>query len=87
MGELLPLDDKNFCPEDTLLWSDINFKNGKGIMIHIKVTKSKSKEGEFEDIFLLRVTGVALWPRCVPGGMYQGVLGQTQYFALLMGEA
>jgi hypothetical protein len=29
----------------------VKFDNGKGILLHIKVPKSKSKEGEFVDIF------------------------------------
>jgi hypothetical protein len=51
MGEILPVDEKGFCPEDTFLWSDVKFDNGKGILLHIKVPKSKSKEGDFVDIF------------------------------------
>jgi hypothetical protein len=51
MGELLPSHKTNFCPDDTLLWSDVKKMNDKHFLIHIKTPKNKTKEGEFVDIF------------------------------------
>ncbi len=39
-----------YNPFETLLWSDIKIFE-KSALLHIKVTKNCSKEGEFVDIF------------------------------------
>lgn len=51
MGELLPSHKTNFCPEDTLLWSDVKKLQEGNYLIHVKIPKNKTKEGEFVDIF------------------------------------
>jgi hypothetical protein len=50
-GELLPNNKHSFCPDDTLLWSDIKSLDENSFLIHVKTPKSKAKEGEFVDIF------------------------------------
>lgn len=50
-GEILAQNKFSFCPEDTLLWSDVKMLNEDSFLLHIKTTKSKAKEGEFVDIF------------------------------------
>jgi hypothetical protein len=50
-GELLSQNGRILNKKETLLWSDITF--GKDyVVIHIKVTKTKSKDGEYVDLFL-----------------------------------
>ena len=51
LGELLPSSEKNCNAADTLLWKDINFVSKDHILIHIKVSKSRSKGGDYIDIF------------------------------------
>jgi len=50
-GEILSSKENAFNPSETLLWSDIKFVEGVSALLHIKVTKNCSKEGEFVDIF------------------------------------
>jgi len=50
-GELLPKNKHSYCPEDTLLWSDIRTMDDDSFLIHVKTPKSKASEGEFIDIF------------------------------------
>jgi hypothetical protein len=49
-GEMLGTGEWKYNPYETLLWSDIKIFE-KSALIHIKVTKNCSKEGEFVDIF------------------------------------
>lgn len=58
MGELLCSSEKGFNPNDTLMWSDVKFVNDNHILIHVKCPKSKSKEGEFIDIFGFKNKGI-----------------------------
>ena len=49
-GEMLGTGEWKYNPYETLLWSDVKiFENSA--LLHIKVTKNCSKEGEFVDIF------------------------------------
>ena len=57
-GELLTQNKNSFCPEDTLLWSDIKSLDSNSYLIHVKTPKSKAKEGEFVDIFEFEEFGV-----------------------------
>jgi hypothetical protein len=57
-GELLPENKNSYCPDDTLLWSDIKSLNKDSFLIHVKTPKSKAKEGEFVDIFPFEGFGV-----------------------------
>ena len=50
-GEILSSKENAFNPSETLLWSDIKFIDNVSALLHIKVTKNCSKEGEFVDIF------------------------------------
>jgi hypothetical protein len=51
MGELLAAEEFSFDPSATLLWSDILLREDDSVLIHIKVPKSRVKEGEFIDLF------------------------------------
>lgn len=51
IGEIFAKTEYGYCPEDTLLWSDVKVINSDHILIHIKNPKSRAKEGEFVDIF------------------------------------
>jgi hypothetical protein len=57
-GELLPNNKHSFCPDDTLLWSDIKSLDENSFLIHVKTPNSKAKEGEFVDIFEFEGHGV-----------------------------
>jgi hypothetical protein len=50
-GELVSGSEKIHNSMETLLWSDIVFKDDF-VIIHIKITKTKKKNGEFIDLFL-----------------------------------
>jgi hypothetical protein len=49
-GEMLGTGEWKYNPYKTLLWSDIKIFEGTALL-HIKVTKNCSKEGEFVEIF------------------------------------
>jgi hypothetical protein len=50
-GEILSQNGRILNKKETLLWSDIKF--GKDyVVIHIKITKTKSRDGEYVDLFL-----------------------------------
>jgi hypothetical protein len=51
MGELLAAEEFSFDPSTTLLWSDILLRKDNSVLIHIKMPKSRVKEGEFIDLF------------------------------------
>jgi len=57
MGELLPY-SKDFCPSETLLWSDIHFLDDDHVVIHVKIPKSKTAGGETVDLFSFKGFGV-----------------------------
>jgi hypothetical protein len=57
-GELLSQNKNSYCPDDTLLWSDIKSLDGNSYLIQVKTPKSKAKEGEFVDIFEFEGFGV-----------------------------
>lgn len=50
MGELLP-SSHDFNPLETLMWSDIKFRDEDSIIMHIKLDKAKNKQGSFIDLF------------------------------------
>jgi hypothetical protein len=50
-GELLPQDKNAFNAKETLLWSDLRFKEDF-VVLHLKVTKNKQAKGEYIDLFL-----------------------------------
>ena len=51
LGEILPASEHNAHPSDTLLWKDINVISNEHVLVHVKVTKSRSKQGDYVDIF------------------------------------
>ena len=51
LGEILPKSEYNAHPSDTLLWKDINVISSDHVLIHVKVTKSRSKQGGYVDMF------------------------------------
>jgi hypothetical protein len=50
MGELLSKNISSWDPDITLLWSDI-LDRGDSLLVHIKSPKSRTKGGEYVDIF------------------------------------
>lgn len=58
LGEILAQKESNFSPNDTLLWKDIMFMSDDHILIHVKTSKSREKEGEFVDIFSFSGQGI-----------------------------
>ena len=50
-GEILPNYSHDFCAEETLLWSDVKFRNDKSILVHVKIDKCLNKHGSYVDIF------------------------------------
>ena len=51
-GELLSMSHTSYNKGETLLWEDVEFKKGC-IIIHLKITKARSKGGDFVDLFQL----------------------------------
>ncbi len=51
MRELLSPEDHSFDPTTTLLWGQVRFREDGGILLHIRVPKIPSKEGDFLDLF------------------------------------
>jgi hypothetical protein len=51
MGELLSPEDHAFDPTTTLQWSRVLFRGDGSILLHIRVPKIPSKEGDFLDLF------------------------------------
>jgi hypothetical protein len=47
----LPQEKNAFNAKETLLWSDIRFKEDF-VVIHLKITKTKQAKGEYIDLFL-----------------------------------
>ena len=58
LGEILPKSEYNAHPSDTLLWKDINVISSDHVLIHVKVTKSRSKQGDYVDMFGFQGHGV-----------------------------
>lgn len=50
MGELLAKTENSYDPDITLLWKDVRIQEDS-LLIHIKSPKSRTKGGEFVDIF------------------------------------
>ena len=51
MGELLSPSEHSLDPAATLTWSCVQYRPDNSFLIHIRLPKSGSKEGEFLDIF------------------------------------
>jgi hypothetical protein len=51
MGELLSSEEQMFDPTTTLQWDQVLFRKDGGILLHIRVPKIPSKEGDFLDLF------------------------------------
>jgi len=57
-GELLSQNENSFSPDDCLLWKDVKVYEDDHILIHVKNPKTKTKGGEFVDIFGFEGKGV-----------------------------
>jgi hypothetical protein len=74
MGEILSPREGSFCPEETLLWRDVKQIDEGHLLIHLKMTKARSKEGDFVDIFsfkdpsLCPVAALRGLKQCMGGG-------------------
>jgi hypothetical protein len=53
-GELLSKDETNFHVKETLLWSDIKFVECDSVIIHNKIPKNRTPNGEFVSLFEYR---------------------------------
>ena len=51
LGELLCEDEKTFNPLENLTWNDIIFREDDSVLIKLKITKTKKKQGEYIDLF------------------------------------
>ena len=58
LGEILPATEKLSHPSDTLLWKDVKILSDDHVLIHVKVNKSRSKNGDYVDIFSFPGHGV-----------------------------
>ena len=50
IGEILSSSEKSFDPSSCLLCGDVKFRQNS-ILIHVKMPKVKSKEGDYMDLF------------------------------------
>jgi hypothetical protein len=53
-GELLSKDENSFHVKETLLWSDIKFAECDSVIIHNKIPKNRTPNGEFVSLFEYR---------------------------------
>lgn len=51
LGELLAKRESSFDPSADLLWGQVRFKGSESALIHIRIPKAASDEGDFLDIF------------------------------------
>ena len=51
LGEILAQNDCEFNSKETLLWSDVKFRKDNSLLIHIKIDKSRNKNGSYVDLF------------------------------------
>ena len=51
LGELLAKRENAFDPSADLLWGQVSFKGTEAALIHIKIPKAASSEGDFLDVF------------------------------------
>jgi len=51
MGEILAENSSQFDPSSTLTWSCIKFRSDGSILLFIRLPKTRTKEGEFVDLF------------------------------------
>ena len=57
LGKILAPAENCFNPLETLLWSDLKFRSDGSILLHVKIDKSKNKNGSYVDIFNFDVKG------------------------------
>lgn len=57
MGELLPVQEWSYSPNDNLLWGDVRILTDSHALIHIKKPKSNNTDGEYVDLFPALVPG------------------------------
>jgi len=57
LGEILAPTENCYNPLETLLWSDLKFRSDGSILLHVKIDKSKNKNGSYVDIFSFDVKG------------------------------
>jgi hypothetical protein len=50
LGDILPKSE-NYNVEETLMWSDVKFRNEDSVLIHIKVDKCNNVAGSYIDLF------------------------------------
>jgi hypothetical protein len=50
LGEILPKSE-SYNVEETLMWSDVKFRNDDSVLIHVKVDKCKNVAGSYIDLF------------------------------------
>jgi hypothetical protein len=51
MGELLAPTEHSFDPSSTMTWSSLKWRTDGSILLHIKIPKTHTKEGDYVDIF------------------------------------
>ena len=54
MGEILPLQEKSFDPNTTVLWENVAFTDEKDVVIFIPYSKTTGFKGKFIDIYLIK---------------------------------
>jgi len=57
MGELLSESSRDFDSSSTFTWNDVRFREDDSLLLHVKLPKSRSQEGEFVDIFSFKTPG------------------------------
>jgi hypothetical protein len=50
-GEILCKEKNFFRGDEDFLWSDVKFKDGFSVILRLKITKNKTQNGEFIDLF------------------------------------
>jgi hypothetical protein len=58
MGELLPRQEDSYSLKDSFLWEDVKVLGEDHVLLRIKCSKTRSKEGDFVDIFSFKGHGV-----------------------------
>jgi hypothetical protein len=51
MGELLAHHEVGIDPTETLMWSCVQFREDDSVLIHIRLPKISTQEGDFVDLF------------------------------------
>ena len=53
LGEILCEKPDSFSAQESLLWNDVKFREDGSVIIRLKITKSKTPQGEYVDFFRL----------------------------------